>query len=273
MNYAEVAELLARGGPAVVATVVRTSGSSPREPGTRMVVLPDGTTHGTVGGGTLEKKVVGDALALLGRGGTALRAYGLRPEDQGGIGMECGGESEVFLEVAGASERLLVLGGGHVGLALHRLARELGWETVVVDEREAYADPSRFPGARQVLRASYGDRETLASLVTPRTAAVVVTHSHPTDQEALGSVLGAGAFYVGMIGSARKVRTLLGRLAEAGADAGELSAVHAPIGLHLGAESPAEIALSILGEILAARNGLGPEVRSLKEEKRRGRDS
>jgi xanthine dehydrogenase accessory factor len=263
MNYEEIAEILKSHPQAAVATVVRTAGSAPREPGAKMVVLPDGTTRGTVGGGALEKLVVQDALELLGTGGAALRTYGLRPSEQGGIGAECGGEAEVFIEVRGLADRLLILGGGHIGAALHRLGRELGWETCIVDNRPAFAEASRFPGAGTVLRAEYGD-PALRNLVTSRTAAVVVTHAHEGDEEALGNLLHTDAFYIGMIGSRRKVGVIFKRLGEKGVEPGRLDAVRAPVGLDIGAQTPAEIALSILSEIVRDRAG-GGSGRPLRE--------
>jgi xanthine dehydrogenase accessory factor len=270
MTHAEIAKALAERPHAAVATVVRTGGSAPRTPGARMLVFPDGSTQGTVGGGTLEKKVVEDALALFATGGTRIETYGLRPKEQGGIGMVCGGESEVFIEILGAGDRLLVVGGGHIGLALHRLGSELGWETDVVDDREEFARPERFPGAR-TRHISYDDKG-LAQGVTSRTAIVIVTHAHEGDRAALGSVIHSPAFYIGMIGSSRKVRTIFSALTEDGVPASRLEAVHAPIGLHIGAESPAEIALSIFAEILARKNEIRPPIRTVKEEKERDRN-
>ena len=270
MTYEEIAEILAKHPVAVVATVVATQGSAPRDPGARMVVLPDGKTFGTVGGGTLEQTVIEDALALFSTGSTLRKMYGLKPESQGGIGMVCGGESEVFLEVMGVQDRCLILGGGHIGLALHEMGRLLGWETAIVDDREAFAEADRFPGAREVRCAPYDD-PSLRDLVTKKTAAVIVTHAHTGDRAALGTLAGTPAFYLGMIGSSRKVKTILDSLVEEGVEASALAGVHAPIGLDLDAQTPAEIALSIWAEILACRQGLGPEILTVKEAKARAR--
>jgi xanthine dehydrogenase accessory factor len=238
--FRSLADLIVTHPGVVLATVVSKDGSAPREAGARMAVMPDGSILGTVGGGSLEKQVIEDALAVMRDGRPRLAAYDLVEEAGGGVGAACGGRTEVFLEPLGSAPHLLVVGAGHVGLALARLG-----------DRAGFADKASLAGATVVRYAA--DDPSIRNLVTEGTAVVVVTHSHLMDRQALGNLLGTDAFYIGMIGSRRKVAAEMKVLEDEGAPADRLRAVHAPIGLDIGAETPAEIAVSILAEIVALR--------------------
>jgi xanthine dehydrogenase accessory factor len=253
-----VANLLRRHPRIVLATVVSTGGSAPRSSGARMAVLPDGSIVGTVGGGALEKRVIEDALEVLTSDAPRLARYDLTEEEEGGIGAECGGRSEVFLEPVGSAPHLLVLGAGHVGLALARLGLDAGFRVTVVDDRPTFAREARIEGIEVV--ESSPDDEALRQRVTDQTAVTVVTRSHMLDRQSLGNMLATPAFYVGMIGSRRKVAAEMAALEEEGMEPEALARVHAPIGLDIGAETPAEIAVAILAEIIAVkRMGRTPE--------------
>jgi len=256
--FERIAELIKRHKRIVLATVVSTGGSAPREAGARMAVLPDGSIVGTVGGGILEKKVIEDALEVLNEDRPRLARYDLTEEKDGGIGAECGGRSEVFLEPVGSAPHLLILGAGHVGLALARLGQEAGFRITIVDDRPAFTGQAARPGV--TVLDSAPDDHSLRSRVTPETAVVVVTRSHGLDRSSLANLLGSPAFYVGMIGSRRKVSKEMEALRADGFDEKTLAAVHAPVGLDIGAETPSEIALAILAEIVAVRRrGETPE--------------
>ena len=250
--FSKLVELMHDHPTLVLATVVSKDGSAPREAGARMAVMPDGSIHGTVGGGILEKTVIDDALAVMREGKPRLARYDLTDQQGGGIGAGCGGRSEVFLEPIGSVPHLLVVGAGHVGLALARLAAQTGFMVTVADDRPQFAREAAGPGVT-VLELSPED-PALVDLVTPSTAVVVVTRSHQMDREALASVVDAGAFYVGMIGSRRKVAAERKALLAQGVDEASLARVFAPIGLDIAAETPAEIAVSILAEIVAVQN-------------------
>jgi xanthine dehydrogenase accessory factor len=242
-------EALDQGHPFAVATVVRVHASTPRETGAKMGVHPDGSIFGTIGGGELEELVKADALEVIRTRKSILKNYSLTPLKGGGIGTECGGETEIFIDPVGFGSKLLIFGAGHIAEALYKIASVLGMGIEIVDERPEYARAGKFPGAIvRCMEISELDAETL---ITPDTYAVVVTHGHGNDREALKFLLGHGAAYVGMIGSRRKVKVLFDSLAKEGADRAELADVYAPIGLNIGAESPQEIALSIMAEIIA----------------------
>jgi xanthine dehydrogenase accessory factor len=247
--YRQIAELAESGRAFAVATIVSIKGSAPRDIASKMIILADGTTSGSVGGGGLEKLVTDDAINALVQGRSVLKNYKLDAGHEGGIGMACGGDVDVFIEVHCAPRTLLICGAGHVGQALAHAAVQTGIPVMVVDSRDDFADSTRFPsGVHAVIADPAG--ETAASLVNDRTYIVVMTHSHESDLAVLRSLLPCGAAYIGMIGSKRKVKTIMGKLKEEGFDEGELSQVHTPIGLDIGAETPEEIAISILAEII-----------------------
>lgn len=251
--YAQVAEAVARGQNVALATLVRVDGSVPREVGSKMLVYPDGQILGTIGGGAMEAAVIEAAVHALVQGEPRLLRYDLREPAEGDLGI-CGGEAEVFIDVIAPPPTLLVVGGGHVGMALAEIGHQCGFRVVVVDDRPEMVSEARFPHAAERLSgeivACLGELE-----LTPQWYVVIVTRGHAYDQEALRVVAGSRAAYVGMIGSRRKVSaTYEGLLAE-GVPESQLARVHAPIGLDIGAQTPAEIAISILAEIILVRKG------------------
>jgi xanthine dehydrogenase accessory factor len=282
--YAKIAELSRQGTPFVVATITEVTGSSPRGVGTKMLVLGDGTTVETIGGGALEREVIADARACLASGVSKSKHYVLRVEGEHALGTLCGGEATVFLEVHAPDSTLLIVGAGHVGQKLCSCAKLLDYRVVVLDSREDLVTRERFPQADELI---CGDSARTAELfpITRSTHVVIVTHSHLHDKEALRSVVGSPAAYVGMMGSGTKVRTVFAQLKEEGVSATLLDRVHSPIGLDIGAETPAELALCIMAEIVAEIYGgtAGREDRSARRtvsegraargEPARGRDS
>ena len=257
--HARIAELAGEGVPFVVATIVDAKGSSPRGVGARMVVLGDGTIIETIGGGVLEKQVIADALACLAAGTTRSERYELKEKGEKALGSLCGGEATVFFEVHAPAHTLLIVGAGHVGQKLCAFARLLDYQVVVLDAREDMVTAERFPAADRLV---CGDPAQAAELVTigESTHVVIVTHGHLHDKDALRAALGTSAASIGMIGSAKKVRTVFAQLREEGIPAERLDRVHSPIGLDIGAETPAELALCIMAEIVADTTGkLGSE--------------
>ncbi|MEW5937160.1 MAG: selenium-dependent molybdenum cofactor biosynthesis protein YqeB [Candidatus Thermoplasmatota archaeon] len=262
--YERLAELVRAHPVVAIATVVETSGSAPRERGAKMVILPDGSTWGTIGGGVLEMQVREDALQALSSGRDGFfKSYALVEKEMGGLGSLCGGTASVHVEVVRARDRLLLFGAGHIGTALSQIAQFMEMEVYVVDEREDYAKKDRLPEVKEIIRASPSAPE-LRALVTPWTYIVILTHSHAQDKAALGNMIPTDAAYIGMIGSRRKVVKILNELASEGVGRKALERVHTPIGLDIGAETPAEIALSILSEIVCVRRKGVPSPMSMK---------
>jgi len=261
--WQEIAQERAARRPLVIATVVRTSGSVPRRAGAKMLVHPDGHTRGSVGGGLFEALVARDALRALACGPSVLRTYSFNPEGAGpqAFGAVCGGRAEVFLEVLMPPDRLLIVGGGHCGRALARMASLLDFTLTIADDRAEYARPEdyAYPNVESVLHlpADY------AGLPPPdeRTYVALISKGFVTDEAALRRVLDTPAAYIGMIGSRRKREVVYKNLRAEGVSEETLARVHAPIGLEIGAETPEEIAVSILAEIIQVRANLRREER------------
>lgn len=245
-----LAERLRQGAPAALVTVTATSGSAPREPGAKMLVFPDGTIAGTIGGGRLEAQAIADAVAALAEGKPRTVSYELEPQK---LGMYCAGQVSVFIDVFCEPLRLLILGAGHVGEKVAALSAFLGVPYAVVDDRAELATAERYPHARRIA-VGHPDDALKRLDVDERTAIVIVTRCHGFDLRCMVAALGTRAFYIGMIGSATKTRRLFELCRRRDLDPAEDPRVHAPIGLDLGGRTPEAIALSILSEILMVQN-------------------
>lgn len=254
--FRELADLLEAQAGVAMATVVETVGSTPRAASARMLVLLDGTTRGTVGGGRFESLVVADARELLGRRGAAtVREYRFVPEGEGAFGAVCGGTARVMIEVVERAPRLLVVGAGHCGRALARLAVPAGFEVTVVDDRGDLLAPDEFPAGVRLVQA----RTDLTDLPAPGPddCVVLLSRGHVLDGVALRRLRGFPVAYLGMIGSKAKKAALYSDLRQEGFSEEELARVRCPIGLPIGADTPEEIAVSILAEIVSVRRGAG----------------
>jgi len=250
----------------VVATVVSVGGSTPRGAGAKMIVYADGRTLGTVGGGAVESAVIERAKALAGSRDPVLLSFDLGPD----VGMACGGRMDVFLEPVSAGARAVVIGGGHCGQAVAAAARQAGFRVTVVDDREDMVTAERFPGAE---RRVAGGVEAVGGLgIDGETFVVVVTRGHRFDQEWVKAVLPFAPRYLGMIGSEEKVRASFAGLARDGVPAEAIERVHAPIGLDIGAETPDEIAVSVVAEMIAVRHGVRDTVMLRDKPGRKGKD-
>ena len=243
------------GRACVLATVVRASGSTPRSAGARMLVRADGTTSGTIGGGAFEATVGADAADLLRSEGAApaVKRYVFTEHGDDALGMACGGTAEVLLERVSGGPRLVIFGCGHVGIALGRLAATVGFDPVLVDDREEACAAAREARVGRVHRC---DADwTAIPEIGASTFVAVVTRCHRTDRLALRGVAPTGARYVGLIGSRRKKAVIFRELAEEdGVDPAWLETVRCPIGLPIGGETPDEIALSIVAELQQERH-------------------
>jgi xanthine dehydrogenase accessory factor len=242
-------DLLRSGGSGALATVVRVSGSTPQTAGARLLLLPDGSTRGTVGGGAIEHAVLEALKELAERPVAQLRSWDLGRD----LGMCCGGRMELFIEPIAAVPRLWVFGAGHVAQPTARLARSVGFELVIVDEREEYNTAERFPDCRRELSDAVSVLREVQ--LGTRDWLLIATHDHRLDEEALRAALQQEPRYVGLVGSRRKVYRLLQRIT-ARDGALDLRRVYAPVGLNLGAVSPEELAVSIVSEMVALRRGV-----------------
>jgi xanthine dehydrogenase accessory factor len=248
--YEEIVRFTRRGEPFVLATVVAHSGSSPRKTGAKMLVRSDGGSLGTVGGGRIEQETMQAARAALADGEARTLEFVLTEE----YGYACGGSMSVFVEPQGRRPLLVMFGAGHVGRAVAGLAHSCGFRVIVVDERADCADPLLLPGADEIICSpvpdAFGrlrmDRESFAVIATP---------GHLHDFDAVRGCLATGAGFIGLLGSRRKRETLLQTLEEEGFDASQRARIVTPVGLDIGAQTPEEIAVSIVGQLIAIRRG------------------
>lgn len=247
--FEELVLLRREGRSLVMATVVSVRGSAPRQVGARMLILRDGAIRGTIGGGPREVQVIEEAAKLFRKGGSRMLSLDFKEGLDGGEGPLCGGSMEVFMEKIDPPRRIVLAGAGHVGFFLHKFLRLLDFETVVFDDRPEYANEERFPGAQ--LHVEPFTRGLTMLSITSNDGIVVVTPEHKYDQEVLKQALETEAGYVGMIASKRKKKAVFDNLLHEGVSREQLTRCHSPIGLDIGAESPAEIALAIAAEIIS----------------------
>jgi len=251
--YARLAELERAGQAVALATVVRAQGSVPRHAGTKMLIHPDGRFEGTVGGGDLENRVIQSALQALQDGQPRLLEYAFRDLEQGDVGV-CGGEMEVFVEPIQPPATVLVVGAGHVGSAVAFLAKWLGFRVVVSDDRPEFATPEAVPGADEYVSGPLSGLPQQVP-ITAQTYIMLTTRGVAVDLEGLPSLLETPAAYIGIIGSRRRWETAARELAEQGVPRAQIARITSPMGLELNAETPQEIALSMLAQIVLLRRG------------------
>lgn len=241
---------LDQGERVVILTLVSTAASTPRDVGARMVLFSDGSFDGTIGGGRLEAIALEVAAEVRESGASRLEDLSLLDLD-----MECGGHAMVFVERLDPAPRLLLFGGGHVAREVSLLAARWGLSVHVLDDREEWANKERFPEAERVVAAPFLDGLAAIGGIRPSDRVVIVTRGHAHDQLVLEAVVTQPCAYLGMIGSKRKVAIALKALAENGVSSEHIATVRAPIGLDLGGDSPFEIAVAILAEMIALREG------------------
>ena len=249
------AEPRARGGEsAALVTIVAAHGSTPQRVGAKMLVFADGRTVGTIGGGCYEHDAFWKAREALKTRRAEMVHYELSDEIAEESGLICGGQMDVFIEPIEPAPRLYLIGGGHVGHQLGQVAPTVGFRLHVIDDRSKFANHERFPAAEEITVES--PAEWAANAEIPASAFVVVlTRGHRQDFDVLRSLAGREFRYVGLIGSRAKVARLTEALLDAGVSPDWLRGLHAPIGLDIGAVTPEEIAVAILGELIAVRRG------------------
>ena len=252
--FAAIAEALERGETAALVTIVSARGSTPQRVGAKMLVFADGRSVGTIGGGCYESDAFGKARDAIAARKPQLVHYELSDDFAQETGLICGGQMDVYIEPIEPSPELYIIGGGHVGYHLARLAHEVGFRVHVVDDREKFANRERFPTAEEVVADDIPTWLAAATL-PPHAYAVIVTRGHTNDLEALRALAPRELRYLGLIGSRAKVARVYDALTADGVPADQLARIHAPIGLDIGAVTPQEIAVSILAELIAVKHG------------------
>ncbi len=237
------------GRPAALVTVVGTKGSAPREAGTRMLVYADGTGVGTIGGGAVEYEAQNLAMVAIDEG--APRRF--QPQLEKDLGMACGGSMDIFIDPLLRPPQLVMFGAGHVAHEVAPVALRLGFQVTVVDARPEQATQARFPGCSLHVEAP----EDFAQAMSCRSDVwvLIVTHGHAHDLQVLRALVGKPLAWLGAIASRRKTATFFRILREEGVPQEALDAVSAPVGLDIGAQTPAEIAISVAAEWVRVRQG------------------
>jgi xanthine dehydrogenase accessory factor len=227
-----------------------------------MLVYPDGKISGTVGGGLLEAKVREEALGCISDKKPRLLKLALDEESADSIGVLCGGKVQVFVEPVQGASTVYVFGGGHIAIPLVQFAKTLEFAVAVVDDRQDFANRERFPQADEVKVGEFAS-VTKSMNFCEGDSVVIISRGHAHDEVVLKECLSKASLpgYIGMIGSREKIARTFSNLRDQGISQELLAKVRAPIGLDIGARTPAEIALSIIAEIVAYRYG-----RSLKPE-------
>jgi xanthine dehydrogenase accessory factor len=250
--YQAISEIELNNETAALCTVVKSQGSTPRHTGSKMLVYPDGSFIGTIGGGDLEHRVLDEAMIAMVDGESRQLHYNMSDPSRGDVGV-CGGQVEVFVEPILPAPVVVVLGTGHVGKAVAHLAKWLGFRVAASDDRPEFCTPEMIPDADAffpVLMQKLPDHLK----ITRQTYLVLTTRGSSVDAEGLGPIIKSKPGYIGVIGSKRRWLETIKKLKEKGIPQHEIEMIHSPIGLELKAETPEEIAVSIMAEILMIRN-------------------
>ncbi len=253
--FEEIIRLKKLGRASILATIVECRGSSPQKQGAKMLVRDDGTMLGTLGGGCIEADVVACARMVLSDGESRSMSFELT-EKEGG--MVCGGTVTVFIEPLFADPRLVILGAGHVGKALAKLARFSGFQVTAVDDRQQFANRDNIPDAHELVVCEFP--QAFARVSVDRNAYLVIaTRGHNHDFEAVQAALRTDAGYIGLLGSRRKKGVLINMLRAAGFGQEDIGRVVIPVGLSIGSVTPEEIAVSIMAQIIQHRREHAPK--------------
>ena len=261
--FEEIVRMRRVGQRGALATIVHTNGSIPSYESSRMLVREDGSIAGTIGGGCVEADVWAAAKEVMAQESPRKMVFQLNNEASYDNGLICGGTLEVFVEPILPQPIVYLFGGGHISMALARSASAAGFGIAVIDDREQFANPARFPMAQEV----YASYEKAFREIQPNRSSfvVIVTRGHRDDMRVLAWAVRTDARYIGMIGSRRKVLSVYQALEKEGYSPEEFSRVYAPMGLEIGALSPEEIAISIAAELVAIRrNAPSPQHKKLQ---------
>jgi len=251
--YNKIHEVLSTGDSAALCTIIDSKGSAPRHAGTKMLVLSDGSFIGTVGGGEIEDLVFQEAFDSMFTQQTKVLKYSMIDPKRGDPGA-CGGTMEIFVEPVLPKARIIVIGGGHVGKATAQLAKFLGFRVAVSDDRVEFCTPEANPDADEFFPVAM-ENLVKATKISATTYIILATRGSNVDVKGLAPLLDTPAAYIGVIGSKRRWAITKKGLLEQGVAPEKLDKVHSPLGLELNAETPEEIAVSILAEIIMVRNG------------------
>jgi xanthine dehydrogenase accessory factor len=260
--YEEIVRARREGASLALATIILRKGSTPRKDAAKMLIFEDGRQVGTIGGGCNEAEVCREALAAIRSGKAKILSFDLTDENAEESALLCGGTMEIYVEPIFPDPTVVIFGAGHIGKCIAEIATMVGFRTVVADDRIKYVNRERFPQAAALFA---DDWENIFKKlpVTGSTMLVIATRGHQFDLACLRFALQTPASYIGLLGSRRKTRLLYQTLEKEGVAPANFERVYAPVGIEIGSETPEEIAVSIVAELIAARKKVN--IRPLKE--------
>jgi xanthine dehydrogenase accessory factor len=262
--YDEIVRLRRLGQKCAVATIVQVRGSIPSHESAKILVREDGSMIGTIGGGCVEAEVWNAAREVIETERPRHLSFNLGQDAAYDNGLICGGQLDVFVEPVLPQPVAIIFGAGHISKSLSKVATIAGFSVTVVDDREMFANRERFPEADQVIAADY-DAVFPQLTINDNTYLVIVTRGHRDDMRVLEKAIATNARYVSMIGSKRKVISVIRELEKQGLPAESFQRIFAPMGLDIGAISPEEIAVSVVAEMIAIRRNPDSEWRQLSK--------
>jgi xanthine dehydrogenase accessory factor len=262
--YDEIVRLRKLGQKCALATIVQVRGSIPSYESAKLLVREDGSMMGTVGGGCVEAEVWNAAREVIDTEKPKNLSFSLGQDAAYDEGLICGGQLNIFVEPVIPQPQAFIFGGGHVSKSISKVATIAGFSTIIVDNREAFANPERFPEAEATYAEEYED--VFPKLpVTASSYLIIVTRGHRDDMRVLRWAVTTQARYIAMIGSKRKTISVIHELEHEGFPRDAFERVFAPMGLEIGAQSPEEIAISVVAEMIAVRRSPEADWRSISK--------
>jgi xanthine dehydrogenase accessory factor len=262
--YDEIVRLRNLGQKCALATIVQVNGSIPSYESAKLLVREDGSMLGTIGGGCVEAEVWTAAREVIDTEKPRHLNFSLGQDAAYDNGLICGGQLNIFVEPVVPQPRAFIFGGGHVSKSISRVANIAGFATIIVDDREAFANPERFPEAAETYAVEY-EAVFPKLTVTSSSYLIIVTRGHRDDMRVLRWAVNTPARYIAMIGSKRKTISVVHELEKEGFPRELFEKVFAPMGLEIGAESPEEIAISVVAEMIAVRRSPDSDWRSISK--------
>lgn len=262
--YEELVSLRRQGQKCALATIVQVRGSIPSYESAKLLVREDGSMIGTIGGGCVEAEVWNAAREVIETEKPRHLSFNLAQDAAYENGLICGGQLDIFVEPIIPIPAAYIFGAGHISKSLSKIASLAGFSTVVIDDRDSFANRERFPEAAEIFAGEY--EEIFPRLAVNETSyIVIVTRGHRDDMRVLRWAVGTKARYVAMIGSKRKVIGVIKELEKEGVPAACFERIHAPMGFEIGAVSPEEIAVSVVAEMIAVRRNAQSDWRALSK--------
>jgi xanthine dehydrogenase accessory factor len=262
--YDEIVRLRKLGQKSALATIVQVNGSIPSYESAKLLVREDGSMIGTIGGGCVEAEVWNAAREVIETEKPRHLTFSLGQDAAYDNGLICGGQLNIFVEPVVPQPRVYIFGGGHVSKSISKVANLAGFSTVIVDDREAFANRERFPEAAETFADEYESVFPKLS-VTSSSYLIIVTRGHRDDMRVLRWAVSTPARYISMIGSKRKTISVIHELEKEGLPREQFERIFAPMGLEIGAESPEEIAISVVAEMIAIRRAPNADWRALSK--------